>query len=339
MFRKIKYLFSCIFRMDYKALFSTVKKVHKLSGKSRIYLFFDIVICGFKYGAGYMDYLLMEFYKLNKKQRATYVTRTINNTITRMLNNPEYYHYFDNKEDFYETFKKYMGREWLKFDKASFEEFDEFMKTRDMIICKPSDACCGQGVEKLYKKDFKDTKEMYDKLKSLNADLVEDVVIQHPRLQEMNDGSVNTIRVVTMTYKGVPHIAFAGLRIGNSDRPVDNINAGGMSAPVDIETGIINFPGCDKDNITYQKHPRTGCPIVGFEIPCWEEAKKMVLEAAMVIPEMGYVGWDVCITDKNEAIFIEGNNLPGHDIYQMPAHIGEDKIGILPRFRKIIPEL
>lgn len=339
MLRKIKYLFSCIIHMDYKSLFDTVKKVHKLSGKNSIYLFFDIVICGFKYGAGYMDYLLCEFYKLNKTQRATYVTRGINNTITRILNHQEYYHYFDNKDEFYKKFATYIGREWMQFKEAGYEEFEHFMEGRDCIICKPSDACCGQGVAKLNKNEFRDLHEMYDRLKMLNADLIEDVVQQHPKLNEMNDGSVNTIRVVTVCYKGQAHIIFAGLRIGNSDRPVDNINAGGMSAPVDIETGVIHYPGCDKDNITYEKHPKTGCPIIGFQIPCWEKAKVICLEAAGVIPEMGYVGWDVCITDKGEAIFIEGNNLPGHDIYQMPVHLPPDRIGILPKFKEIIDVL
>lgn len=339
MFRKIKYLFSCIIHMDYKSLFATVKKVHKLSGKNSIYLFFDIVICGFKYGAGYVDYLLCEFYKLNKKQRATYVTRGINNTITRILNNPEYYHYFDNKEEFYDKFSKYLGREWIKADVVGEQGFEEFMKDRETVIVKPTDLCCGQGVEKLSKSDYASVKEMYADIMNKRAFLVEDVIKQHERLNEMNPKSVNTVRVVTVCYKGEPHIIFAGLRIGNSDRPVDNINAGGMSAPVDIETGKIFFPGCDKDNITYDKHPATGCPIIGFEIPCWEKAKKTVLEAATIIPEMGYVGWDVVVTENEEIIFVEGNNLPGHDIYQMPVHLPEDKIGILPKFKEIIDVL
>lgn len=339
MLKKIKYLFTCIFKMDYKSLFATVKKVHKISGKNSIYLFFDIVICGFKYGAGYMDYMLCEFYNLNKKQRATYVTRGINNTITRILNNKEYYHFFDNKEEFYQKFQKYLGREWIDIQTSGEEKFEEFMENRETVIVKPTDLCCGQGVDKLNKSDFPSVKDMYENLMEKKIYLVEDVIKQHPRLNEMNPKSVNTIRVVTVCYKGTPHIIFAGLRIGNSDRPVDNINAGGMSAPVDIETGKILFPGCDKNNITYEKHPATGCPIIGFEIPCWDKVKAMVLEAAMVIPEMGYVGWDVVVTDTEDTIFVEGNNLPGHDIYQMPVHLPADKMGILPKFKEIIPEL
>ena len=55
---RLKYIFHCILHMDYKSLFDTVKTVHEVSGKNRIWLFFDIIKCGFKYGAGYNDYLL-----------------------------------------------------------------------------------------------------------------------------------------------------------------------------------------------------------------------------------------------------------------------------------------
>ena len=56
-------------------------------------------------------------------------------------------------------------------------------------------------------------------------------------------------------------------------------------------------------------------------------------EAAQVIPQVGYVGWDVCFT-PNGPCLVEGNPFPGHDIYQLPVHT-PDKIGIMPRFREI----
>ena len=137
--------------MDYKSLFDTVKTVHEVSGKNRIWLFFDIIKCGFKYGAGYKDYLLCAFYDLSDKQRATYVMRGINNSIVKSLNDPAYYHIFDNKSEFYTTFAEYLHREWLHFSKCTKEQFLDFMQDKDEIICKPDDASCGVGVEKLKK--------------------------------------------------------------------------------------------------------------------------------------------------------------------------------------------
>ncbi|MDO4458655.1 MAG: sugar-transfer associated ATP-grasp domain-containing protein [Clostridia bacterium] len=323
--------------MDYKGLFDTVGTVHKITGKSRIKLFFDIVYCGLRYGAGYKDYLLCEWYLLTKEQRATYVTRGINNTITRLCNDPEYYFLFDNKNEFYSKFGKFIKREWHYIPKTSEEEFEKFMSTRDVIIAKPSNESCGNGVEKIRKTDFESVEKLFDYLRNKGSAIAEDVIQQHELINAINPGSVNTLRIVTIYRDGESHVIYAFIRIGNGDRPVDNINAGGMCAPIDIDTGIITHVGYDKDRITYKTHPKTGCPIEGYQIPMWKEAVDMCLEAAKVVPEMGYVGWDIAITPDGP-VMVEGNNLPGHDILQMPPHV-PDRIGMLPRFKMFVKGL
>lgn len=301
---RLKYIFHCILHMDYKSLFDTVKTVHEVSGKNRIWLFFDIIKCGFKYGAGYKDYLLCAFYDLNDKQRATYVTRGINNSIVKSLNDPAYYHIFDNKSEFYTTFAEYLHREWLHFSKCTKEQFLDFMQDKDEIICKPDDASCGVGVEKLKKADYATLDAMYEDLKKKGADVIEEVVIQHPDMNRINPGSVNTIRVYTVLSDGVSNVVYACIRMGNSDRPVDNINAGGMYSPIDLETGKI---ACDKQRIVYERHPRSGCLLKGYQIPYWDKVMDICREAA-------------------------------HKVPQMPLQ-APDKIGILPVFQKYIKGL
>lgn len=225
---KLGYIVRCIAHMDYSALFDTVKQVHKLSGKPRAVILADIVSCGFKYGAGYKDYLLCEFYNLNSEQRATFVTRGINNTVVKLLNDPDYYHILDNKTEFYTMFNDYLHRKWLNFAKCSKSEFVEFMQEFDEIICKPDDLCCGKGVDKLKKADFGSLDDMYDELKRRHISIVEEVVKQHHDMSRINPDSVNTIRVYTVLTDGKANAIYACIRMGNSDRPVDNINAGGM---------------------------------------------------------------------------------------------------------------
>ena len=132
--RRILYLIKRILKMDYKGLFKTVKSVHKKSGVGRIKLFIDIVKCGLKYGAGYKDYELCEWWNLNAEQRATYVTRGINNTIVTLLNNKEYYHILDNKIEFNNKFGEYLGRKWLDMSIATIDDFKAFLEGLDTNI-------------------------------------------------------------------------------------------------------------------------------------------------------------------------------------------------------------
>ena len=335
--RRILYLIKRILKMDYKGLFKTVKAVHKKSGVGRVKLFIDIVKCGLKYGAGYKDYELCEWWNLNAEQRATYVTRGINNTIVTLLNNKEYYHILDNKIEFNNKFGEYLGRKWLDMSTATFDDFKAFLEGLDIIIAKPSAEACGRGVEKINVSDYPSPEALAQHLKTLDSGLLEEFVVQHQAVSKLYPLSVNTYRIVTVLTDGEPHIVYAFIRIGNGGRFVDNINAGGMAAPINIETGIIEYPAFDKDSIYYETHPYTNCPIKGYQLPQWDKAVETVLKAATVVPEVGYVGWDVAATE-NGVVLIEGNPFPGHDILQMPPHV-PDKIGMLPQFKKYIKNL
>ena len=107
-----------------------------------------------------------------------------------------------------------------------------------------------------------------------------------------------------------------------------------MVAPVNKDTGVVMQPAIDKNKNLYETHPSTGSKIKGFKFPYWEEMKEMVEEAATVIPEVGYVGWDVAFSPDGP-LLVEANDFPGHDIYQLPEHT-PDKIGIYPEFKKYL---
>lgn len=335
--KRIIYLVKRILKMDYKNLLATVKTINKKTGIPRTKLFFDIIKCGIKYGAGYKDYQLCEFYNLTDAQRATYVTRGINNTIVSLLNDKQYYHILDNKAEFNNAFGEFLNRKWIDMEKADIEEFKSFIDGLDVIISKPTAEACGRGVEKLKVSDFESEENLFSYLKEIKSGIAEEFVVQHKDISALYPHSVNTYRIVTVLTENEPHIVYAFIRIGNGGRFVDNINAGGMAAPVNIDTGIIEFPAFDKDSIYYETHPYTGCAIKGWKLPYWSESVELVYKAARVIPQVGYVGWDVAVTE-NGPLLIEGNPFPGHDILQMPPHV-PDKIGMLPQFKKYIKNL
>ena len=107
-------------------------------------------------------------------------------------------------------------------------------------------------VEKIVVSDYPSAEALFDYLKGINSGLCEECVVQHKDISALYPLSVNTYRIVTVLTQGEPHIVYAFIRIGNGGRFVDNINAGGMAAPINIDTGVIEFPAFDKDSVYYE---------------------------------------------------------------------------------------
>lgn len=325
----IKYILSRLSKMDYKAMLAKVNSVHKKTNKSRISIFLDMSECARKYGAGYMDYDLFEMYNLTDEQRDTYITRGRNNSLISKYNNKEYFHIFENKDEFNEKFNKYLKRDWIKVNGTPKEKVMEFIKKHEVFMAKPIDGGCGKGIEKIETKCYNSLNELYDYLTDNHNFELEELIQQNEEVNKIYPGSINTVRVVTILKDNVPHVICAYFRIGNG-KFVDNFNSGGMVAPIDEKTGIVQDKAIDKNKVLYETHPATGTKIKGFKFPDWNEALEMCKEASKIVPEMAYVGWDVGFSNKGP-VFVEANEFPGHDIYQLPEHT-PNKIGIMPKF-------
>ncbi|MBR5288002.1 MAG: hypothetical protein IKU34_05345 [Clostridia bacterium] len=332
---RLSYMIKRAMKMDYRAMLKTANMLHGKTGKSRIWLLQDMVKCAAKYNAGYIDYKIAEMYRLNDAQRRTQITRGISNSIVARMNDKKFWHFFDNKTEFNELFADQVKRGWINLTTATPEEFAAFIgaEGRGDIICKPIDGSSGQGILKCTPDEYADPKALYERLKAAGIGIVEDKVIQHEALSALCPTSVNTIRVATLLGDKKEGIVYAYIRIGNG-KVMDNVDCGGMAAPVDIETGVIKAVGANKAGEAYEIHPMTGKKIPGTQIPYWEEAKAMCLAAMKVVPQVRFVAWDVAITPEGP-VFIEGNSFPSHAIPQFAAHF-PDGIGILPRFEEFI---
>ncbi len=329
----IKYILSRLSKMDYKAMINKVNTVHKKTNKNRISIFFDMTKCAKRYGAGYMDYDLFEMYNLTDEQRDTYITRGRNNSLISKYNDKAYFHIFENKDEFNEKFDKYIKRDWIKVKGTDKEKVLDFIDKHNNFMAKPIDGGCGKGIEKINVSDYNSNEELYNYLNTSNANFeLEEVIKQNEEVSKIYPGAINTVRVVTILKDNIPHVICAYFRIGNG-KFVDNFNSGGMVAPIDVETGIVQDRAIDKNKILYENHPATGTPIKGFKFPYWNEALEMCKEAAKVVPQMAYVGWDVGFTPEGP-LFVEANEFPGHDIYQLPEHT-PNKIGMMPKFINI----
>lgn len=332
---KLSFFFKRLVRMDWKAMWQTTGLLRERSGKSRLWLLCDMLYCALKYNAGYVDYKIAEFYRLNDAQRKTQITRGLSNTIVRRMNDKAYWYLFDDKATFNELFKEEVGRGWMKISaQTALDEFEAFLDQYPDLIAKPLEGSSGVGIERFTSEHWQGREaDFLRELLEKQIGIIEERVIQHPRMAQMCPTSVNTIRIATLLGDKKQGIVYAFLRIGNGN-VMDNVDQGGMAARVDLASGKLLTVGADKKGNTYTHHPMTGTPIIGFEVPFFEEAKAMCLKAAQKVPQMRFVAWDVAITEKGP-VFIEGNSFPSHAVPQFAAHY-PDGIGIMREFRQFM---
>lgn len=333
---RIKYLLDRIRTMDYSGIFKVAKKAHERTGKPTLYYFFDVIYSGIKYQAGYVDYLDFEFFNVPHKNRGTYITRGVNFQYVTQLSDREARRRLENKVDFLNDFEDLMGRRWIDISKSSYEEFKNFALDVTHIVAKPIAGICGKGIQ-FYSVNESNVESIYNQAMKDETFLIEQEVIQHPELSRIHPNSINTIRVVTIQIDGRVGIPFVCLRTGNGNR-VDNLNSGGFAARINVDSGVIVTPGVGKYNRASTVHPITGVQFEGFRIPMFDEVIELAKQAALRSPKVGLVGWDVAVSDKGP-ILIEGNDFPGHDIYQSPTFVGESKIGLKPTFDAMIKNL
>lgn len=313
----IKFLLKRMKDANYQGFIDSAKRVSKVNKRPWVINLADCLFCTAKYGSGYIDYETFEMFNMNAKDRANILTISKNNSIFKMLNDLNYIKYFEDKAVFNEKFDKYLKREWLYFGENDFEKFAEFISDKDKIIAKPLDECCGRGIDIYHMKDY-EPKALFDLLIANKAYLIEEVVEQDDVMNSMSPSSVNTIRIITIRNGEKVTLVAGCVRVSRSGNVVDNFNAGGLSGILDINTGKIVTDGYDKFRETFVTHPDTGTKFVGFEIPMWDEVVALVTEAAKVVPEVRYIGWDVAISKKYGPLLIEGNSYPGQDVTQYP---------------------
>src|SRR5690606_13381552 len=99
----------------------------------------------------------------------------------------------------------------------------------------------------------------------------------------------------------------AAFRMPTGDGMVDNFNAGGIAAPVDLATGEMGRAVARHlTGGAFDVHPTSGAPITGVRLPKWSDALALGLRAHDAFPRMPFVGWDVVIT-AGKPLLLEAN--------------------------------
>lgn len=219
----------------------------------------------------------------------------------------------------------------------------EIEPSRDsMFIKKTFWSYGGDKVFKIYRSQVADRSQPIADLYSevIKSDfLFQETVIQHPALNKLNPFCLNTIRFDTFIDKeGKVDIISGYIRMSINKNHVDNISSGGCLVGIDLRTGRLKKEGYSTFSYYGVKllssHPITGTVFEDFEIPHFDKAKSLTLEAARLIPGLRIVGWDVAIGESGP-VLIEGNSdygMTGNDL-------SEGGYRTNPVFRKVLGEI
>lgn len=163
--------------------------------------------------------------------------------------------------------------------------------------------------------------------------LVQPLVSGHRDLADIALNALPTIRIVTLLDEaGSPEVVSATFRCASDPGArVDNMKAGGLIAPVDLETGALGVACQGYGGGDHVVHPVGGGRIAGRILPHWPAAAALTVRAhGEAFADYALIGWDIALTPSGP-LLIEGNGKPGVLMPQRAARrgLGESRYGVL----------
>ena len=208
----------------------------------------------------------------------------------------------------------------------------EQLKKSDTLAFKMDASALGVG---FYKVEYKDGTVLLNEeetsmddfkkfLHELDNYLVMEYIYAHPEIRKYYKGSSSVLRVMVIN-EDKPVIANTYIRVGTNESGVLDANSGMVVSVVDIDTGEYGketYYESGFDFIKITEHPDSQIPFKGI-IPRWEFIKEKVLEMAAYVPQLTYMGFDVCITEDGFKIY-EINSHQGIELYQLSYPLLKD---------------
>ena len=285
----------------------------------------DVVASSLKYNISFLEYFLFHFYQLSTKERENFAGTGFMYEYQLKMNPKSARHVLENKLNFLRFYAKF-----IRHDYSSLTDIEKEQSVAERIlgnksgkvVLKSTSGQCGRGVEVRKSKDFTPA-TLLNRLKETGNDFVEEYVVQHEELMRLSSSGLNTLRIITQLDKNDEvQILGARLRI-TVNSAVDNLAAGNIAAPVNLETGVVDGPAVYSD-ITKEaviSHPVTKVSILNFQVPFWKESLDMTKEAALLNKKNRSIGWDIAITEEGPEL-IEGNHDWCKLLWQLPVKEG-----------------
>lgn len=270
------------------------------------------------------EYIFHHFREKTEEERRAYIPILEGAGYCERLNQPKNQIIFDDKGNTYKVFKKYYHRdlvEVIKWTEEETKEFERFIDKHPRFIIKPFSGANGVGIRIV---DLSEEGPIEKLCKSLQEEfkggfVAEELIIQAKALSEVNASSVNTMRIITIRMDDRVEILPCVWRVGQGGKCVDNGGSGGIFCLLD-DNGVV-VSTADENGNAYEIHPDSKIPLIGFQVPRYQEAKEFARELTTVVPSNRYCGWDIALTEDGW-VLQEANSHGGIVAIQCPLGRG-----------------
>jgi alpha-L-glutamate ligase-like protein len=220
----------------------------------------------------------------------------------------------------------------------------QLLGERSDFVVKPNRGSAGRGVLVIMGRDGKDylrhngAKVRPDALRQHFSDILsgmyslggqpDTAIVQqrvhlHPAFESMTYKGIPDVRVIL--YRNEPAMAMLRLPTKASGGRA-NLHQGGIGTGVDLDSGITHH--AVQRNRFIERHPDTDWPVVGLQVPYWNEVLDMARRVARAVG-LGYVGVDIVVDEEAGPMLLEANARPG-----LAIQIANGQ-GLLPRLQAI----
>lgn len=204
---------------------------------------------------------------------------------------------------------------------------DMLRNEKELFIKQATESDGGQGV--FYYRFGEDFDEIIKKIKG--DIIIQKKIKQHPYLSNLNDSSVNTIRVISLLSQQGVKIYSCILRMGLNGSKVDNASSGGITCGITKE-GKLKEVAYSKGGERFLRHPDSRIEFLNYQIPGFSEILNYVPTLHCKIPHFRLVSWDFAVDENENPVLIEANlhygELDFHQLNNGPI-FGQDTCKIL----------
>ncbi len=146
-------------------------------------------------------------------------------------------------------------------------------------------------------------------IKSMRNVVIQPMLRNHPIIDALNAGALNTVRFGSLVEDGRCTLIAACLRVAQGKVVVDNWSQGAIAVGVDLTSGALNQTGITKAEYGRRVcavHPDTGVRFDSVALPWWRETLELAERAALGLQPHVTLGLDIAITPHGP-VFVEAN--------------------------------